>query len=172
MYFFCPGFDLLKNGLILPFKKHILIYVSSSSPQMPASKTNKWLRRHSIYIKAYFMPFGFKGKNHLEQNHFQVILQGKLWACARVLSQKLENPAGLSDVGCEGGLGAFSCTFDPMSQSLILTFVLWQIVTFSVSLDFYYLQQSSPTPNQKQKSVHVWSILLFHQYSRKEKGKL
>lgn len=62
MYFFCPVFDLPNNGLIFPFKKHILISVSSSSSRMPASNKNKQLRRRSIYIKAYFMPFGFKGE--------------------------------------------------------------------------------------------------------------
>lgn len=60
MYFFCPVFDLPNNGLIFPFKKHILISVSSSSSRMPVSSKNKQLRRRSIYIKAYFMPFGFK----------------------------------------------------------------------------------------------------------------
>lgn len=90
MHFLGLGFDLLKNVLIFHLrKKHIFISVSSSSASLPMWNTNRRLRRHSIYIKAYFMPLGFKGKNNHGQNHFEIIFQGNTWTCLYMPAQKL-----------------------------------------------------------------------------------
>lgn len=169
MYFFCLVFDLPNNGPIFPFKKHIPVSVSSFSSRMPMSNTNKELRRRSIYIKAYFISFGFKGEKSSCAESFSSNFSRKNVNMCTGSFPEVRKPCWPLWCKIWGEVMGFQLhlwPYDLWSQSLIMTFVLWQILTLSVSLDFYYLQQKPfPLYNQKQKS-HKRFEYFFHQYSR------
>lgn len=165
MYFFCPGFDLLNNDPIFPFKKHILISVSSSSSWMPASNTNKWLRRHSIYIKAYFMPFGFKGKKSSWAESFSSNFSRKnvnMCTGSFIEVRKLCWP-----LWCEMWRGGYGIPVAPLtlwSLESVTHYDLCPLANhdpFSVSLDFYYLQQKAFPSAQTESRSHVNGVFFW-----------